>query len=51
MIGSTPKFINSTYLIIDEKGWRLKEDAPDELKKEFDEYMKSLEMVNEAPTK
>ena len=34
-----PSFINSPYLIIDEKGWRLKEDAPETLKKEFEEYM------------
>lgn len=37
-----PSFINSPYLIIDEKGWRLKEDAPESLKKEFEEYMKEV---------
>ena len=39
---SVPSFINSPYLIIDEKGWRLKDNAPDELKREFDEFMKKV---------
>lgn len=43
MIVSAPDFINSPYLIIDEKGWRLKEDAPEDLKKQFEEFMKSIE--------
>lgn len=43
-----PSFINSPYLIIDEKGWRLKEDAPEELKKEFEEYM---DMINNSHVK
>jgi len=42
-----PEFIDSKYLIIDEKGWRLKKDAPEELKKKFKEYMDSLEMILE----
>ena len=47
MIGQTPNFIDSPYLIIDEYGWRLQDDAPAELKKEFEEYMKSLELTQE----
>lgn len=46
MIVSSPDFIDSPYLIIDEKGWRLKEDAPEDLKKEFEEFMKSIEKIN-----
>lgn len=42
MITSAPSFINSPYLIIDEKGWRLKDDAPAELKREFEDYMKNI---------
>lgn len=38
MMTSAPSFINSPYLIIDEKGWRLKDNAPAELKKEFEEF-------------
>jgi len=47
MITNAPDFINSKYLIIDERGWRLKKDAPKELKKEFKEYMESLNMIKE----
>lgn len=43
MIGIAPYFIDSLYLIIDEKGWRLKDDAPDKLKEDFKKYMESLE--------
>lgn len=42
-----PSFIDSPYLIIDEKGWRLKEDAPEWLKKEFKEFMDSLSMIDD----
>ncbi len=36
----SPKWIDSEYLIIDEQGWRLKEDAPLWLVKEFNKFMK-----------
>jgi len=47
MIMDIPNFIDSPYLIIDEKGWRLKEDAPKELKEEFKKYMNSLNMIED----
>ena len=47
MIIEMPKFINSKYLIIDEKGWRLKEDAPEDLQKEFNEFMQLINKENE----
>ena len=47
MIIEAPNFINSKYLIIDEQGWRLKEDAPKELQKEFDEFMRLINKENE----
>ena len=34
------KFLKSKYFYIDENGWNLKSDAPEELKKEFKEYKK-----------
>lgn len=37
-----PDFYGSPYLIVDEKGWRLKDGAPEELKKEFEEFMKDI---------
>jgi hypothetical protein len=47
MTTNVPSFIDSPYLIIDEKGWRLQDDAPAELKKEFEEYMNSLNLIHE----
>ena len=48
MIVQAPSFIDSKYLIIDERGWRLKAGAPDELIKEFKEFMKLINL-NEKP--
>ena len=42
-----PSFMKSKYLIIDEKGWRLKEGAPEELQKEFNEFMRLINKENE----
>jgi hypothetical protein len=36
-----PSFIDSPYFVEEPFNWHLKEDAPEELKKEFEEYMKS----------
>lgn len=46
MVVDAPTFIKSPYLIIDEKGWRLKENAPDQLKKEFKEFMNLIKSAN-----
>lgn len=42
MTVNPPKFIDSEYLIVDEKGWRLSQGAPKELVKEFEDFMESL---------
>ena len=34
-----PKFVDSEYFYADESGWHLKEGAPSDVQKEFDEYM------------
>ena len=34
-----PKFIDSEFFYTDDDGWHLKEGAPEDLKKEFDEFM------------
>jgi len=47
VIRKAPDFINSPYLIIDDRGWRLLEDAPEELRIKFDDFMKSLNMLEE----
>lgn len=35
-----PSFWDSEYFVPEPDNWHLKDDAPEELKKEFDEYMK-----------
>lgn len=37
---AAPKFIESPYFVPEVDNWHLKEGAPDDIKKEFDEYMK-----------
>ena len=44
MTPSAPEFISSPYLIIDDKGWRLKPNAPKELQEQFKEFINSLNM-------
>lgn len=34
-----PKFVDSQYFYIDDDGWHLEDGAPDEVVKEFEEYM------------
>ena len=36
----TPSFIDSPYFVEEPFNWHLTEDAPDHIKKEFEEYMK-----------
>ena len=42
-----PKFVDSPYFYTDEDGWHLKDDAPEDVRKEFDEYMKYEEELKE----
>lgn len=35
-----PDFIDSPYFVMECDNWHLKDDAPDDLKKQFEEYMK-----------
>lgn len=37
-----PNFIKSEYFYIDDKGWNLRKGAPDNIKKEFDSFMKTF---------
>lgn len=39
---STPKlsFVDSPYFVAEDENWHLKEGAPEEVVKEFEEYMK-----------
>lgn len=37
------ELMNSEYITIDEKGWHISEDAPEELKKKFNEFISKAE--------
>ena len=35
-----PNFVDSPYFVAEEDNWHLTDDAPEDVKKEFEEYMK-----------
>lgn len=37
---SSEDWMNSKYITVDEKGWHCSDDAPEEIKKAFKEFMK-----------
>jgi hypothetical protein len=41
-----PDFMDSPYFVPEPDNWHLKPDAPEELKKKFEEYMKSYEKTH-----
>lgn len=45
------ELMNSEYVTIDEKGWRISEDAPEELKDKFNEFIKKVEQWIEIELK
>lgn len=42
-----PKFMNSEYFVEEFGNWHLKDGAPPDVVKEFDEYMKAEAEANE----
>lgn len=38
-----PKFFDSPYFVPEPDNWHLKPDAPEDVKREFDEYMRADE--------
>ena len=40
MSGKMPKFFDSEWFVPEPDNWHLKEGAPEEIVKEFEEYMK-----------
>lgn len=40
-----PKFFTSEYFVPETDNWHLKEGAPDDVKKEFEEWMKEQEKL------
>jgi hypothetical protein len=54
MIGSRPLFLDSPYFVMEEDNWHLKTGAPEEVVKEFNQFMKELngeESIIEKPVK
>ena len=43
MTQAEPKFMDSPYFVMEYGNWHLTEDAPEDLKKEFEEFMKTME--------
>lgn len=41
MIGNMPKFYDSPYFVDEPGNWHLKSNAPEEVRKEFEAYMKA----------
>lgn len=50
MKGITPKFLDSPYLAGEPGNWRLEEGAPEELKKEFTDYITNIRMLENMQT-
>jgi len=48
MSSNRPKFLDSPHFVGDPNGWRLKPGAPEEVKKEFSEFMLNDEL-GDAP--
>lgn len=42
-----PNFVNSPYFVCESGNWHLKEGAPEEVVKEFEEYMQYIEELKE----
>ena len=45
--GPVPSFYNSPYFVEEIGNWHLTPDAPEEVKKEFEEYMREEEQIHE----
>ncbi|PLR94133.1 hypothetical protein [Bacillus sp. T33-2] len=44
-----PEFIKSPYFMDEPGNWHLKTGAPEDLKKEFERYMESIEVIPVEP--
>ena len=50
MIGSKPKFMDSPYFVMEFGNWHLKDGAPAEIVKEFNDYM-NQDSLEQKPVK
>lgn len=51
MIGSKPKFMDSPYFVMEFGNWHLKDGAPEDVVKEFNDYMNQDKPADEKPVK
>ena len=51
MIGSKPKFMDSPYFVMEFGNWHLKDGAPADVVKEFNDYMNQDKLEEEKPVK
>lgn len=42
-----PNFLDSEYFVMEVDNWHLKEGAPEEVVKEFEEWMKAKDLIEE----
>lgn len=45
MTTERPKFFDSPYFVMEEDNWHLKDGAPEDVVKEFNEYMKETDLT------
>ena len=46
MIGARPRFMDSPFFVMEEDNWHLKEGAPEDVVKEFNDYMNGDGLIN-----
>lgn len=47
MSTAMPNFVKSPYFVMEDGNWHLKEGAPEDVKKEFEEYMEYTKKLEE----
>lgn len=51
MIGVRPRFMDSPFFVMEEDNWHLKEGAPEDVVKEFNDYMNGDGLMNRKTVK
>ncbi len=51
MIGARPRFMDSPFFVMEEDNWHLKEGAPKDVVKEFNDYMNGDGLMNRKTVK
>lgn len=51
MIGARPRFMDSPFFVMEEDNWHLKEGAPEDVVREFNDYMNGDGLMNRKTVK